>query len=245
MASSHQVSVIIPVYNGERYLSRAIHSVREQTVQPVEIVVVDDGSTDGTAKVASRLGDDIRYVYQENQGPAAARNRGITSARGDVIAFLDTDDTWPLYKLEIQLARLDRDPDVEVVLGRIQWTGMLSAVEGLMRFEGPDHTMIYVNMGSGVYRRSVFDKVGLFDESLRRYEDHDWFLRAREKDTKIVILKEITLHYHLHEHNMSHNRSKDDPTMIQVLKKSLDRRRQSGDTAALLPKFFDYDEGSL
>lgn len=237
------VSVIIPAYNCERFIAEAVESVRRQDHRPIEIIVVDDGSTDGTSAHVKNLGKDIRYVHQSNRGPAAARNRGIEMAKGEVFAFLDADDYWPENKLEIQLAHLRRYPRIEVVLGRIQFTGSLTEADMKIRFEGPDNTMVNINLGSGIFKRAVFEKVGIFDESLRHFEDHDWFLRAREKDVSMVILENITLYYRRHENSMSSRKSEDDPTMIQILKKSLDRRRQDNKgLAELLPRFFDFDD---
>ena len=237
------VSVIIPAYNCERFIAEAVESVRRQDHRPIEIIVVDDGSTDGTSARVKNLGKDIRYVHQSNRGPAAARNRGIEMAKGEVFTFLDADDYWPENKLEIQLAHLRRYPRIEVVLGRIQFTGSLTEADMKIRFEGPDNTMVNINLGSGIFKRAVFEKVGIFDESLRHFEDHDWFLRAREKDVSMVILENITLYYRRHENSMSSRKSEDDPTMIQILKKSLDRRRQDNKgLAELLPRFFDFDD---
>jgi|MudIll2142460700_1097286.scaffolds.fasta_scaffold10991_3 glycosyltransferase involved in cell wall biosynthesis len=237
------VSVIIPAYNCERFIAEAVESVRRQDHRPIEIIVVDDGSTDGTSAHVKNLGKDIRYVHQSNRGPAAARNRGIEMAKGEVFAFLDADDYWPENKLEIQLAHLRKYPRIEVVLGRIQFTGSLTEADMKIRFEGPDNTMVNINLGSGIFKRAVFEKVGIFDESLRHFEDHDWFLRAREKDVSMVILENITLYYRRHENSMSSRKSEDDPTMIQILKKSLDRRRQDNKgLAELLPRFFDFDD---
>jgi len=237
------VSVIIPAYNCERFIAEAVESVRRQDHRPIEIIVVDDGSTDGTSAHVKNLGKDIRYVHQSNRGPAAARNRGIEMAKGEVFTFLDADDYWPENKLEIQLAHLRRYPRIEVVLGRIQFTGSLTEADMKIRFDGPDNTMVNINLGSGIFKRAVFEKVGIFDESLRHFEDHDWFLRAREKDVSMVILENITLYYRRHENSMSSRKSEDDPTMIQILKKSLDRRRQDNKgLAELLPRFFDFDD---
>jgi GT2 family glycosyltransferase len=148
--------------------------------------------------------------------------------------------------LNNQLARMNRNPEIEVVLGRVRFTGSLTKADKRMRFEGPDNTMININLGSGVFRRSVFDKVGPFDESLRHYEDHDWFLRAREKGVSMIILKDITLHYRRNEYSMSRRKSMNDPTMIQILKKSLDRRRQEKKgLVELAPNFFDFDDDQL
>ncbi|HKV36457.1 MAG TPA: glycosyltransferase family A protein, partial [Pyrinomonadaceae bacterium] len=114
----HLVSVIIPVFNGERFLREAVQSVLDQGDSSVEIIVVDDGSTDGTETVARSL--PVRYLHQTNQGPAAARNRGIEHAQGSLLAFADADDLWPVNKLELQLPCLLRDPKIDIVLGRIQ-----------------------------------------------------------------------------------------------------------------------------
>lgn len=240
------VSVVIPAYNCEKFIAEAVGSVRQQDYKPLEIIIVDDGSADGTASEIMKLGEDIRYLYQSNRGPAAARNRGIEMANGEVIAFLDADDYWPVNKLEMQIDCLNKEPGFDIVLGRIQCVGALTEADRKILFEGPDNTMMNVCLGSGVFRRSVFNKVGLFDESLRHYEDHDWFLRAREKGVSLMILKNITLHNRRHACSMSRNITRNDPGMIHILKKSLDRRRQvNKGFVAMLPNFFDFDEKKL
>ena len=101
------VSCIVPVFNGERYLAEALDSILAQTYRPVDLIVVDDGSTDGTAQVAAGYGERITYLYQENSGPAAARNKGIDAAQGEFVAFLDADDVWHEEKLARQMVRFD------------------------------------------------------------------------------------------------------------------------------------------
>src|SRR5438132_1599837 len=117
------VSVVIPVYNGERYLADAIQSVRDQTYQNFEVIVVDDGSTDGSADVAQRFGEAIRYVHQANGGVCKARNAGIAAARGAYIAFLDQDDLWLPDKLAAQVTYLDSHPEVGAVYCQCQVMG--------------------------------------------------------------------------------------------------------------------------
>src|SRR2546427_4231674 len=114
------VSVVIPVYNGERYLADAIQSVLDQTYQNLEVIVVDDGSTDGSAAVAKRFGDAIRYVRQANGGVCQARNTGISVARGTYLAFLDQDDLWLPDKLAVQVAYLESHPEVGAVYCQCQ-----------------------------------------------------------------------------------------------------------------------------
>src|ERR1017187_10588057 len=96
------VSVIIPAYNAAHFLPNAVASVRRQSYEPLEILIVDDGSRDDCARVAAELGETVRYVRQEQAGPAAARNRGLELAQGEFIGFLDADDEWPEQKLSIQ-----------------------------------------------------------------------------------------------------------------------------------------------
>ena len=223
------ISVVIPVFNGERFLREAVQSVLDQKYAPLEIIVVDDGSTDGTANVARSLPATVRFLHQANQGPAAARNRGIEHAQGDLIAFSDADDLWPPAKLELQLPYLIKDRGLEIVLGRIQQ--VLSSEE---KFGEPAFS---VNLGSAVIRRSVFDRVGLFDETMRYSEDVDWFMRAREAGAAIMTIDAVTLFYRQHEQNMTRGKSTSELNVLQALKRSLDRRRERAGVAAALPNF--------
>jgi len=240
------VSVIVPVYNGAKFLSEAVASIWQQNYHPLEIIIVDDGSTDETAELARSLGKDIRYAYQRNSGPAAARNKGLEMARGDIIAFLDVDDLWPPNKLQIQVTRLINDPNLDVVLGRVKFIKLPGAPEINIQFESPDSTLVNAYLGSGVFRKSVFDKVGVFDETLRYSEDHDWFLRAREQGVSMTIVEQVTLHYRLHGNNMTQDKNAKGFQLTQVLKKSLDRRRrQSNGLVQSLPQFSDFDEAKM
>ncbi len=239
------ISAIVPVFNGSKFLLEAVESIRRQNYNPLEIIIVDDGSTDDTAKVAMSLGEDIRYVHQRNSGPASARNTGLRMARGEIIGFLDVDDLWPPNKLNIQLAHFTVDPMIEVVMGRTQYVKLPGAPDIDIQFEGPENTLAYINLGSGLFKRSVFDKVGTFDESMLYSEDHDWFLRARELNVSIKILKQITLYYRVHDQNMSikENLDKQYKFMIKALKKSLDRRRKHNNgSVRMLANWFEFDE---
>jgi glycosyltransferase involved in cell wall biosynthesis len=221
------VSVIVPVYNGEAFLAEALESIRGQRVPAAEVIVVDDGSTDQTAQVAQRWGPPpVRYVHQANAGPAAARNRGLSLARGDLVTFLDADDTWPADKLAWQAERLLADPSLDVVLG-------------LTRHLLPDGTpelgapFVFLNVGCGLYRSVIFDRVGGFDGQLRYSEDIDWFLRAREAGVAIVLGERVALLHRRHDGSMTRGRSAVDLGLLTVLKGSLDRRRAQRRGAAL------------
>jgi glycosyltransferase involved in cell wall biosynthesis len=220
------ISVIIPVYNGANFLPEAIATIEEQAYEPLEIIVIDDGSTDDLATVVASYGDRLRYVYQDNQGPAAARNHGITLAQGEFIAFLDVDDQWPANKLQNQLAVLTDQPELAVVNGYMQ----------LMQARiGPDHNLTFVdilapglsiNLGSALFRAAVFDTVGLFDPEQIHSEDVDWFMRARERQVPMVVLEAVTLKYRLHDHNMIRDHQHNLQGFMRAIRKSIQRRRQ-------------------
>lgn len=231
------VSVIIPAFNCERFLHEAVQSVLDQKYLPIEIIIVDDGSTDGTATVARSFPESVRYLHQTNQGPAAARNRGIEHAQGSLIAFADADDLWPATKLELQLSYLVRDPQIDIVLGRIQQVQLSETDNGEMRAEEFAEPAFSVNLGSAIIRKSVFERVGLFDETMRYSEDVDWFMRAREAGAAIVTIDAVTLFYRQHEQNMTRGKSTSELNVLKALKRSLDRRREGSGVAAALPEF--------
>ena len=237
------ISIIIPTYNAAQFLPEAVGSIRRQSHQPpLEIIIVDDGSTDDTAEVVQQLGPDIHYIYQENSSPAIARNHGLAAARGEIICFLDADDIYPTDKFKIQVTRLLNDPTVDVVHGRIKYIHMEGAED---RSAGLDdeESLIFIQIGGAMFRKSVFEQIGGFDEELRFSEDHDIFIRLRENNIPFVILNDITLYYRLHETNMTNDKTITDFQLLRVLKKSIDRRQKKHDGAAFdLPNFFDFKE---
>jgi glycosyltransferase involved in cell wall biosynthesis len=211
----------------------------DQKYSDLEIIIVDDGSTDGTASVAKTFPETVRYLHQTNQGPSAARNRGIERAQGSLIAFADADDLWPANKLEHQLPYLIRDPQIDIVLGRIQLVKLSETDNGQTRAEEFAEPVFSVNLGSAIIRKSVFERVGLFDETMRYSEDVDWFMRAREGGAKIVTIDAVTLFYCRHEQNMTRGKTISELNLVKALKRSLDRRREHSSVAAALPSFND------
>lgn len=180
----NKVSVIIPAYNQGHYLDQAIQSVLEQTHRNLEVIVVDDGSTDDTATVAQSFADArVRYIYQENCGLSAARNAGLRHASGEFVSFLDSDDQFLPRKLELLLANLADHPEAGLAagqaipidqagqrIGEVFDKGMPSESAQLL-LGNPLH------VGSVLVRRDWQQRAGLFDESLRSYEDWDMWLR--------------------------------------------------------------------
>lgn len=225
------ISVVIPVFNGERHIAEAVASVRGQGHDPLEIIVVDDGSTDGTrAAIESLAGPDLRYVRQENAGPSAARNRGIALARGDVLAFIDADDLWWPGRLDAQLPHLAPDNGVDVVLGLIQFfrdgPGGREMQEPIFNF----------HFGGGLFRRGVFSRVGPLREDLWFAEDIDWFNRLRESGVPLRILDGVALLYRRHEGNMTRRLTEARKGLLTAARRSLARRRVGGGEARQLDR---------
>ena len=156
------VSVIIPVYNGARYLRPALESVLAQTYPRFEVIVVDDGSTDDSGVIAQSF-HDVRYIHQSNQGVAAARNNGIEAARGEFLAFLDQDDLWTPEKLKLQMGQLLSDPDLGYTLTQQQF--FLEPGEALPAwFRKELFAEVHTGwvLGTLVVRRTAFEKIGNF-----------------------------------------------------------------------------------
>ena len=248
------VSVIIPVYNGEAFLAEAALSVLRQHYEPLELIIVDDGSTDGTAEVAANLSGNVRYIYQPNRGAPTARNKGLKMARGNVIAFLDADDLWYQNKLKHQLARLANNPLAEVIVGYSQLlvpAASESNLSKLSKFERFGEPWLFLNLASAVFRTSVFEKVGLFDQELSQTDDLDWFMRARELKVSMIVHHDVVLFHRRHKHNITNQKEVNHLDHLRMLKKSLDRRRKRGNGVVpeghdmtSLPNFSDYAEKS-
>jgi glycosyltransferase involved in cell wall biosynthesis len=206
--AAERISVIIPVYNGERFLAEAIRSVREQDPPPDEIIVVDDGSTDGTAALIRSLGTDIRSAYQPNQGPAAARNRGLELAHGEIIAFQDADDLWTADRLAVQLGLLARHSSAHAVIGRTRFFCADTAPAEFIALAGITMSSHwFLGIHSSLYRRSAFEVVGQFNANLRYHEDIDWFRRARAAGLVIYPHEDVVLLHRRHADNMTNDRA--------------------------------------
>ena len=219
------VSVIIPVYNRQQYIEEAIQSVLNQTLAPLEIIVVDDGSTDNTAAIVKAFGQTVRYVCRKNGGPAAARNTGLELAQGRFIAFLDSDDIWPADKLKIQISCMMANPDVSYTIGKVAYflEPNASVPPGFRKelLAGPRVGRLVQAM---VARREVFDSVGLFDTHLKTAEDVDWFCRANDLNVTMAIVPEIVLNIRIHETNTALKTTRNNQNLLRVLRKSILRK---------------------
>lgn len=233
------VSVVIPAFNAERFLGEAIESVLAQDYSPLETIVVDDGSSDGTAATV-RSYPEVKLIVQENAGPAAARNRGFTASRGEFVAFHDADDTLPPEKLSVQVGEMLADPAIGCVLAKQEllieegaelpfWaegsnvpTVMPAKPEELA--DEPDvHTMTMV------VRRETFEQVGGFDEEMRAAEDVDWMLRAAEQGIEIRRLPRVLLHRRVHLASLTQDAAAGRAGHFLALKKRIERHRARAD----------------
>lgn len=179
------VSVVIPIYNREKLIFKSVQSVLNQTYSDLEIIVVDDGSTDNTRDVVMGIGDPrVRYIYQKNSGACAARNNGVMHARGKYIAFHDSDDIWYPDKLRQQVVVLDLQPQVDIVCCQTKCTkqngnvfvSLTNLKDGLIPHEiGP----LGISTQTLVMRVGVFDKLK-FDVNVTRYQDLDFLISAHQ-----------------------------------------------------------------
>lgn len=222
------ISVIVPVYNGAHFIHQAINSILAQNYPCLEIIVVDDGSSDELEAAVAALPVDVRFFRQDNAGPAAARNRGIRDASGDYIAFLDVDDLWPADNLRALGAALAARPELVVAHGHAQMLTLDPASGEFERQGNPAESFPYY-IGAGLYRRQAFERVGLFDHSMRFGEDTDWYNRLRESGLPAERLPQVTLCVRRHGANMTAGLSNQEhcATALMAFKKAIDRKRRA------------------
>ena len=212
------VSVVIPTYNYGRFIADAIQSVLNQTRLPSEIIVVDDGSTDETWDVVRKFGDAVRYIRQDNAGVCAARNRGVSESTGELVSFLDADDTSEPANLERQIAKFESDEEIGMVhcamrefdgetgeTIRVCMEGGEDGVaDNLLLWEGP----VIVGPGGAItVTRKAFDHVGGFDTRMKVGEDWDFCYRVA-RSFKVAFVAEPLINHR--NHNAAAHRNVDD-----------------------------------
>jgi glycosyltransferase involved in cell wall biosynthesis len=217
------VSVIIPVFNCERYLGGALESISREEYGPLEVVVVDDGSTDRSAEVARSY--PVRLLGTPHNGVARARNAGLDAASGELITFLDADDVWMPGSLGRRVDRLLERPELDAVFGLMEvfvepgvqpppW--YRSAWE-----EEPQNTL----MAGWLMRRRVFEKVGRFDTTYEIGEDTEWLARSKDAHLNVERIPEVVMRYRFHANNTTRRREVLRGNLVRALKQSIDRQR--------------------
>jgi glycosyltransferase involved in cell wall biosynthesis len=202
------VSAIMPVSNGAAFLAEAAESVLAQTHAEVELVVIDDGSTDASAAIAAGLGPRVRCGSTPGLGPAAARNAGLAMARGEFVTFIDADDRWPADRVATQLAAFERSPAPDIVFGHLTW------FPG--RHGGPQPS------------RRTFDAVGPLREQWRLGDFMEWLLRARELGMRELMLPDVVLERRIHGENLTMREPERFSDYARILRGELARRRAGG-----------------
>ena len=223
--ADQSVSVLIPVYNGERYLAEAIRSVLDQTHPPAELIVVDDGSTDGSAQVAQGFAA-VRYVRQENAGQPAALNHGVELATGQFLAFLDADDVWVPDKLAVQLEAFESDPSLDMVFGHAQQFIEPETPAAVAAQLQSQRQVLPAHLPSAMLiRREAFDRVGGFRSEWKIGNVVDWYARATESGLKSRMLERVVYKRRIHGANISITEKQSRDDYLAVVKAALDRRR--------------------
>lgn len=230
--NSNFVSVIIPVFNGQQYLNESIESVLLQKGVSLELIIVDDGSTDGTKEVVSTYENNniVRYEYQENQGLAASRNKGISLAAGNFIAFNDADDIWVEGKLSAQMAIMESQPGVEMISGSVR---QFISPE-IPEIEHAKYTFSDVDIQANLipcllFRSEVFIKYGMFDTNLKIGQDMSWLLQAKNKGLIIHPMPKLVYYRRLHPNNIGRiHQSLNYQARFQILKNSIDEKKRAG-----------------
>jgi glycosyltransferase involved in cell wall biosynthesis len=223
MPNSELVSVVMPVYNAGRFLADAIRSVFAQSHVQIQIIVVDDGSTDDSADVVRHFA--VSYIRQQRSGIAAARNTGVLAARGSLLAFLDADDLWTHSKLARQVQLLAQRPDLQLVAGRVEQFYD-------ERYAGPRNPLPApaaeaYTAGALLIRRRDFFRVGMFNTTLQVGEFIDWHSRAINSGLREFCLDEVLLRRRIHGENSTLKQRHSQRDYLSVVKSHLDRKRRA------------------
>jgi glycosyltransferase involved in cell wall biosynthesis len=221
------VSVIVPVYNREALLADALTSILRQTRIPDQIIVVDDGSTDGSAAIARQFGDRVELVRQSNQGVGAARNQGLKQASGAIIAFLDSDDLWRPDAMAEQIAQLARNPEAGVAWGlsELGAIGDGEVAMGAWR-EGAKRLL---QLGSMAFRRELFHTVGGFSPELRSGEDIDLVMRLNERGVAMIQHDAVIQLIRRHGANLTEDAIHSRRALLAVARRASQRRKMNSD----------------
>lgn len=220
------ISVIVSVYNGENFLTQALNSVFDQSYQNIEVIIIDDGSTDGTAEVAKPYvgNGNTRYIRQDNFGQGSGLNHGVKLARGEFLAFIDHDDKWDNDKLKMQLDAFYRDPELDVVFTHMQnffenkEVKKLNVKKGIMPGYVP---------GTCLIRKDAFLKNGFFDTSIAKGYFFTWYKGMEMTGLKQELLPDLLYHRRIHGANMSISGSaKDYSDYFQAIRKIQQQRKQ-------------------
>ena len=237
-----QVTVIIPTFNGRRYIGKTIESILHQTFQDYEIIVVDDGSDEDLGHVLRPYSKSIKYVYTRNRGPAAARNLGIRLSRGKYIALMDHDDIWGIYNLNNKVGILERNTDCAMVYS---YPEEIDAEGKVIEHEYPSSipsgwvfTQFLVNnrittFSATLIRKDIFLTVGLLDEQqiVTTCDDYDMWLKISDV-SRVLFSPEKDVFYRIHDRNLLKNHNVNLNAHLHIYMRAL----RESKTAQIIPK---------
>ncbi|HEY9693247.1 MAG TPA: glycosyltransferase family A protein [Oculatellaceae cyanobacterium] len=224
MVNQSLVSVIIPVYNGELYLAEAIESVLAQTYQQIEIIVIDDGSTDRTAEIAQGFSL-VQYYYQSNSGTGTARNYGVNISQGEFLAFLDADDIWVENKLTLQMQAFKNHPELDIIFGQVQQFYSPGLPENMKNKIFCDRRLMPGCIPSAMLiKRNAFFHVGEFEGQWQTREFATWYIRATELNLTMLMLPELVTKRRIHQNNKG-VKGEFISDYVKILKAYIDRKR--------------------
>jgi glycosyltransferase involved in cell wall biosynthesis len=223
MTARPLVSVVIPVFNGERFLGQALDSAFAQDWQPLEVILIDDGSTDATAEVARAR--PVTYLHQDHQGVSGARNAGVAAARGEFVAFLDADDVWCSGSLERRVRYLVDNPGVGFVLAHMEIFLEPGTPQPHWWAPGWNNRPQHGQLQTFVGRREAMATVGPFDRTFDIGEDVEWLARAKDLGVRGELLPDVCTRYRVHELSTTYGRETAAPSVARALAMSLARRR--------------------
>lgn len=221
------VTCIVPCFNSRRYVAEALDSIFAQTYRPIEVIVADDGSTDDTVDVASRYAGVI-VVTQPERGPAATRNLGLRNATGELVAFLDADDLWHPEKLSRQYQCFVDDPDLQYCISHAQmfWTADVKAERDLLADHARTRPVPGYATTTLLARRSLFDTLGVLDESLRCGDAVEWFMRAADRHVKMRLLDDVLTYHRMHDNNLTRRLTREAREEYLAMVRALLHRRR-------------------
>lgn len=222
------VSIVMPVYNGEKFIRQALDSLYEDNYRPIEVVVVDDGSSDGTAQIIKRY-KDARYILQDHKGVAAARNTGVAAAKGEIIGFLDHDDISQPDRFTNTVRHFQEHPHIGYVLAKqIMFIETGYEVPGWVNPEWLVTPQDASNTAVLVGRRETFERVGQFNPLIGG-EDTEWLVRANELGIPMTRLPDVVLRRRIHGENLSIQMLGDrKANLLQIARESIRRRQKEG-----------------
>lgn len=221
-----KISVIVPLYNARPYVAEAIDSILSQTRPAEEVLIVDDGSTDGGGAVVMAYGPPVRLVAQAHAGPATALNLALRQVTGEGVAFLDADDLWTAEKLERQAAILLADEKLDGVMGHVQQFRTPASGQDVGELSARQPGVSRITL---LVRRGVFERFGMFDSTLSTADFVPWYSRAVALGMKTIVMPDVVAYRRLHNTNTGIlRRNEQQQENLLGLKRALDLRREIG-----------------